>query len=67
MESKDLTYKVNPFLEPFGMSTSDVELVESIHFLTDLLQAKAFFLYQFGKLITLIDIDWKAKLDSWRS
>ena len=25
-----------------------------------------FFLYQFRKVITKIDIDWKAKLDSWR-
>ena len=26
-------------------------------------KAKTFCLYQFGKLITLINIDWKAKLD----
>ena len=40
---------------------------ESIYFLTSLLQAKAFFLNQFRKVITLINndwIDWKAKPDS---
>ena len=39
---------------------------ESIYFLTNSLQAKAFFLYQFGMVITLINSDWKAKLDSQR-
>ena len=34
-------------------------------FFANSLQAKAFFLYQFGKLIMLIN-NWKAKLDSWR-
>ena len=36
-----------------------------MYFLTNLLQAKTFFLYQFGKVITLINNDniaWKAKL-----
>ena len=37
-----------------------------VYFLTNMQQAKAFFLYQFGKVITLIYNDWKAKLDSER-
>ena len=39
---------------------------ESIDFLTNLLQVKAFFLYRFWKVITLINKDLKAKLDSER-
>ena len=42
---------------------------ESIYFITNFLHAKAYFLCQFGKVITLINndgIDWKVKLDSDR-
>ena len=39
---------------------------ESIDVLTNLLEAKASFLYQFGKVITLINNDKKAKLDGER-
>ena len=55
-------YKVSPFLESFRRSRSDAEFSTFIFLLIS--EAKTFFLYQFGKLITLINIDWKAKLDS---
>ena len=45
-------YKVSA-LESVGVSTKCCGY-ESIYFLTNLLQAKAFFLNQFGKVITLI-------------
>ena len=51
---------------PFGVSMKWCGY-ESIYFLTNLLQSKAFFLYWFGKIITLINNDRKAKLDSERT
>ena len=39
---------------------------ESIYFQTNSLKAEAFFLYLFGKWITLINNDWRLKLDSER-
>ena len=58
-------YKVSPFESVRNKFRS----YEPLYFLTNSLQAKAFFLYQFGKVLTLINndlIDQKAKLDSQR-
>ena len=55
-----LSYEVDP-------SRTHSEWVQvvwlwTIYFLINLLQAKAFVLHKFGKLITLINSGWKAKL-----
>ena len=47
-KSCELLYKVSPFKSVSGASRSDV-FNENIYFLTSLLHAKAFFLYQFEK------------------